>query len=172
MERVILVNNDDRKIGLAEKEEAHKAGLLHRAFSVLIYNGSGEMLIQKRAEAKYHGGGLWSNACCSHPRDHEKVSEAIRRRVQEELGINCSCRFLFKVQYDFDMKNGLREKELDHVYMGKSKDEPKPDLREVEDWKFISTAELDQWMKERPDDFTPWFRLISSQIEKENFLAP
>ncbi|HCI57152.1 MAG TPA: isopentenyl-diphosphate delta-isomerase, partial [Bacteroidetes bacterium] len=118
MEFVILVDEQDREIGEAEKMQTHKLGLLHRAFSVLIYNTKGEMLLQQRAETKYHSGGLWSNACCGHPRPGEKIEDAARRRLKEELGFNCSLKFSFKFIYKASFENSLKEHELDHVFTG------------------------------------------------------
>ncbi len=165
MDRVILVDEKDREIGQAEKLEAHKVGLLHRAFSLLLYNDKGEILLQKRAEGKYHGAGLWSNACCSHPRPGELIKDAVKRRTKEELGIKSDCKYLFKVKYEFDMGNGLVEHELDHVFVGRCDMDPDPDPKEVSDWRFVDPVNLREEMENEPEHFSPWFRLISSQID-------
>ena len=167
MERVVLVNERDIEIGLAEKQEAHLAGLLHRAFSIVLFNHEGKMLLQRRALSKYHGGGLWSNACCSHPRPGEKLEDAVKRRVKEELGMECTARFLFKTKYNFDMENGLREHELDHVFTGTYWEAPNPDPNEIEDLKLVEMEELNDWMNERPEDFSPWFKHIQQKISLE-----
>lgn len=165
MERVILVDEKDREIGQAEKLEAHRVGLLHRAFSLLLYNEKGEMLIQKRADGKYHGAGLWSNACCSHPRPGELIKDSVKRRAKEELGLETENHYLFKVKYEFDMGNGLIEHEMDHVFVGRCHEDPKPDPEEISDWKYVDPTELEEMMEENPERFSPWFQLIRSRID-------
>ena len=164
MEQVILVDPGDKEIGFAEKLEAHKLGLLHRAFSIILFDQHGNMLLQKRASSKYHGGGLWSNSCCSHPKPDEDIIDAVKRRVKEELGIECTATFLFKVKYDFDMKNGLREHELDHVFVGKVWETPGPDPKEIDEIRWVTPDELNNWIDTDPESFTPWFRLINSKF--------
>ncbi|HSU49504.1 MAG TPA: isopentenyl-diphosphate Delta-isomerase, partial [Segetibacter sp.] len=118
MEEVILVNELDEQIGKMEKMEAHSKGLLHRAFSVFIFNDQGEMLLQQRAVSKYHSGGLWTNACCSHPRPEEATEDAALRRLQEELGFTVSLAKIFDFRYNASFTNGLTEHEFDHVFVG------------------------------------------------------
>ncbi|MEQ9229243.1 MAG: isopentenyl-diphosphate delta-isomerase, partial [Cyclobacteriaceae bacterium] len=112
IDEVILVDKDDQELGTCEKMEAHKLGLMHRAFSVLLYNSKGEMLLQQRADHKYHSAGLWSNACCSHPRPGESMEDAVARRLQEELGVVCKVKEIDRFVYHADFENGLQEHEL------------------------------------------------------------
>jgi isopentenyl-diphosphate Delta-isomerase len=135
MEEVILVNKSDEVLGYMEKMEAHKRGLLHRAFSVFIFNNNGELLMQKRASDKYHSGGLWTNTCCSHPRKHESLSTAAQRRLKEEMGMEVSLSPKFHFIYKSSLDQGLIEHELDHVFFGNSDQTPVLNKAEAEDWK-------------------------------------
>lgn len=159
-EFVILVNEKDEQIGLMEKIEAHEKALLHRAFSVFIYNDKGEIMMQQRAMHKYHSPGLWTNTCCSHPRDGEEVVEAGKRRLMEEMGFETDLEkrtsFIYKAPFD----NGLTEHELDHVMIGHYNDDPVLNPDEVADWKWMSLEEIKEGIKERPDQFTAWFKII------------
>ena len=157
MDEVILVDANDNPIGTAEKMHAHEHALLHRAFSVFIVDGR-SMLLQQRALDKYHCGGLWTNACCSHQRKDEILSDAIHRRLQEELGIDCEVRPLFQFTYRTDFDNGLTEHELDHVYLGEYAGEVKPDAREIEQIQWIGLDELCARVNEHPEAFTYWFK--------------
>ena len=154
---VILVNEQDEPIGLMEKMEAHEKGVLHRAFSILIFNSNGEMLLQQRALSKYHSPGLWTNACCSHPRDGETVLEAANRRLSEEMGMQTDLTILTHFIYKADFDNGLTEHELDYVLRGITNDSPLINQEEVHDYRWINTADLSQWVKSTPSDFTVWF---------------
>src|SRR5688572_13790351 len=124
MEQVILVDDNDSEVGVMDKMEAHRKGVLHRAFSILIFNSKGDMLLQKRSSAKYHSAGLWTNACCSHPKPNESLDTAIRRRLLEEMGIDIRSEFAYKFQYRTELDNGLIEHELDYVYVGLFNGEP------------------------------------------------
>lgn len=158
-ERVVLVDEGDAPIGTEEKLRAHVEGRLHRAFSVFILNGRDELLLQRRARDKYHSGGLWSNACCSHPRPGETVAEAAARRLGEELGLACELMPAFAFRYHVRVGNGLFEHEYDHVLIGRHDGPPAPDAAEVETWRW---AGIDEVLAERardPDAFTPWFGL-------------
>jgi isopentenyl-diphosphate delta-isomerase len=165
MEAVILVDVSDNTIGTMEKMEAHKKGLLHRAFSVLLFNSNGELLIQKRSSSKYHSAGLWTNTCCSHPRPDEKIEDAIQRKLMQEMGIDAQPVFAYKFIYRIDLENGLKEHELDHVFIGTYDGEPEINQDEAEDWKFVSLAGLNKNIKAHPENFTFWFKLITSDPE-------
>lgn len=156
-EMVILVNEQDEAIGLMEKMEAHEKGLLHRAFSILIFNSDGEMLLQQRALSKYHSPGLWTNACCSHPRNGETILEAANRRLSEEMGMQTELSVLTRFIYKADFDNGLTEHELDYVVKGITNENPTINPDEVNAFRWISTADLIKWVETTPTDFTVWF---------------
>tara|TARA_B110000037_G_scaffold152219_2_gene171601 strand:- start:11158 stop:11679 length:522 start_codon:yes stop_codon:yes gene_type:complete len=160
MEQVILVDTQDNPIGLMEKMEAHEKGLLHRAFSVFIFNDKKELLLQQRASHKYHSGGLWTNTCCSHPRDGEGLVEAGTRRLQEEMGFECEIKPILSFIYKAELDNELTEHEFDHVLIGKFNAAPKPNLDEVSDWKFVDLKVLAEDLKQNPDQYTIWFQKI------------
>lgn len=160
MQRVILVDEQDRQIGTEEKIAAHKQGLLHRAFSILIYNNKGEMLLQKRALEKYHAGGLWSNACCGHPNPGESVEHAVHRRLQEELGFDCELTPIESFIYKLPISNGLTEHEYLHRYSGIYDGDMHVNPEEVSDIRWITKENLDTETKEYPKHFTPWFLLM------------
>ena len=157
---VVLVDREDREIGLAPKTEAHQKALLHRAFSVFVFNGVGELLLQQRSPDKYHSGGLWTNTCCSHPLPGENVHDAAHRRLVEEMGMDCPLESPFWFIYQTEFENGLSEHELDHVFLGNSDGPFRIDPTEVAAALWISLAELEAWMERRPQDFTFWFKHI------------
>jgi len=159
-ERVILVSPSDEELGDAEKLEVHRTGQLHRAFSVFILDRAGRMLLQRRALNKYHSGGLWSNTCCGHPRPGEVTLQAATRRLKEEMGIDVRLQPLLTFVYYADVGNGLVEHELDHVLVGWTEDEPRPDPTEVHEWQWVQPEEVNQWLHRRPNAFTPWFREV------------
>lgn len=161
MEQVILVDEDDRPLGLLEKMEAHRQGKLHRAFSIVLFNSRGELLLQKRASAKYHSGGLWTNTCCSHPQPGETMSQATRRKLKQEMGIDLQPEFAYTFLYKVALDNDLWEHELDHVYTGIYDGTPDINPDEVEDWKFIDLADLRHDMATHPDRYTHWFKIIA-----------
>jgi len=165
VEHVILVDSNDNEVGTMEKMEAHRKGVLHRAFSVLLFNSDGEMLIQKRASSKYHSGGLWSNTCCSHPRPGEPMEEAVNRRLREELGVESSPIFSFKFEYKVKFSNDLIEHELDHVYVGSFDGEPKINENEISDWKFVDTNKLNSEIQSHPHKYSHWFKIILNRPE-------
>jgi isopentenyl-diphosphate delta-isomerase len=160
MEEVILVNEEDQPIGQMEKMEAHQKGLLHRAFSVLIFNSSEQVLLQKRASSKYHSGGLWTNTCCSHPRPGETVLDAANRRLMEEMGMTADLTERFHFIYKTDLDNDLVEHELDYVLVGQSDDLPKLNSDEAEDFKYIDLETLKEELKSSPENYTVWFKII------------
>jgi isopentenyl-diphosphate Delta-isomerase len=163
MEMVILVDENDNSIGTMEKMEAHRKGELHRAFSVLVFNSRGEMLLQKRARTKYHSGGLWTNACCSHPAPGEKIVDAARRRLHEEMGFDCQPEFSYKFIYKTNLDQNMIEHEYDHVFVASFSGRPEVNPQEVEDWKYVELAWLKKDIILRPEVYTYWFRLM---IEK------
>lgn len=164
MEEVVLVDTQDRAIGTMEKLEAHEKGLLHRAFSVLIFNSRGELLLQKRGKDKYHSGGLWTNTCCSHPRPSEPVHEASKRRLMEEMGIDLQPEFLYKFIYKTTLDKQLVEHEFDHVFTGTYDGEPVINKNEVEDWKYVDLKTLKSDMAANADNYTHWFKIIIDNI--------
>ncbi|HEY3430755.1 MAG TPA: isopentenyl-diphosphate Delta-isomerase [Cyclobacteriaceae bacterium] len=167
MEHVILVDTEDNVVGSMEKMEAHRKGVLHRAFSVLIFNSKGEVLLQKRSTAKYHSAGLWTNTCCSHPKPGEPTAVAVNRRLKEEMGIDIQLEYAYKFLYQTVLENGLIEHELDHVYVGRYDGEPAINLTEVDSWKYAPVGEIKQDMLLSPADYTPWFKLIMNHPQLE-----
>lgn len=159
-ENVVLITEQDEPIGLMEKQEAHVAGVLHRAFSVFIFNHKGELLIQQRAFEKYHTPGKWTNTCCSHPREGETYEEGASRRLQEEMGFTCPIEHQFNFIYKADVGQGLTEHELDHVFKGVYNEEPVINPEEVAAYKWIDFDELQQDVQNNPEEYTPWFRII------------
>ncbi|MDI6591476.1 MAG: isopentenyl-diphosphate Delta-isomerase [Patescibacteria group bacterium] len=164
MEKVILVNKKDKMIGVEEKMKAHLQGKLHRAFSILLFNKKGEILIQKRAKSKYHSSGLWTNTCCSHPRPKETLEKAAKRRLKEEMGITANLKKAFGFIYKAKLGN-LTEYEFDHVFLGRFDGEPKPNKKEVENWQWVKLADLEIDIKKNPQKYTPWFKIILKKIE-------
>jgi isopentenyl-diphosphate delta-isomerase len=168
MEKVVLVDEQDLPVGTEEKLKAHRdGGVLHRAISVFIFNSSGELLLQRRALEKYHAPGLWSNACCTHPKPGEKPGEAAHRRLQEELGFDCPLKKVAEVTYRADVGGGLTEHEFDHVFFGRFDGDPDPDPREVSGTRWVSLGELKESMKKRPGGYTPWFRILLGRLAGE-----
>ena len=156
-ERVILVDRNDLTIGSAEKLEAHRTGALHRACSVFVFNGAGELLLQRRAAVKYHSAGLWSNTCCGHPRPRERTVRAARRRLREEMRIDCDLEPTASMLYYAPLAHGLTEHEYDHIFVGRSDAVPDPDPTEVDAYRWQDLPTLLVEMRARPDRFTAWF---------------
>lgn len=165
-ELVILVDQQDNIKGTMEKMLAHKKGLLHRAFSVFVFNDEGDMLLQRRALTKYHSPGLWTNACCSHPRPTETVHEAATRRLHEEMGFSCITEELFSFVYRSEFENGLTEHEFDHVLIGQYNLAPIINRDEVEEWKWLSLPEVSFELAKYPETFTVWFRIAFEQVKR------
>lgn len=159
-EKVILVNEKDEQIGLMEKIEAHEKALLHRAFSVFVFNDKNELMIQQRALSKYHSPGLWTNTCCSHQREGESNIAAGKRRLQEEMGFTTNLKdtisFIYKAPFD----NGLTEHEFDHILIGDFEGQPDLNPDEVAAWQWVSLDDLKVDMKKNPHIYTEWFKII------------
>ena len=159
-EKVILVNEKDEQIGLMPKMEAHQKALLHRAFSVFVFNKKNELMLQQRAKHKYHSPGLWTNTCCSHQREGESNIQAGMRRLNEEMGFTTeledSISFIYKAPFD----NGLTEHEYDHIVIGYYDDEPNINPDEVSDWKWMSLNDVKNDILINPDEYTAWFKII------------
>ena len=159
-EQVILVDEQDNPIGLMEKIEAHEKALLHRAFSVFIFNNKGELMLQQRAKDKYHSPLLWTNTCCSHQRDGETNLEAGKRRLQEEMGFVTDLEEVFSFVYKAPFDNGLTEHELDHVMVGFYNDKPTLNREEAESYKWMTLEEVKVDMSLNPNEYTAWFKII------------
>lgn len=159
-EFVVLIDEKDTPLGLMEKQEAHVAGLLHRAFSVFVFNSKNELLLQQRADEKYHSPGLWTNSCCSHPRENELYEEAAHRRLNEELGFDCEIEEKFHFIYKAELGENLFEHELDRVFVGYYEGEMKINPEEVKAVKWIPMEELISDMKDHPENYTAWFKII------------
>ena len=166
VEYVILVNNNDQSLGAMEKMEAHEKGVMHRAISVFVFNNAGEMLLQKRADEKYHSAGLWSNTACSHPRTNEKPRDAAHRRLIEEMGFDCDIDEAFSFVYKANVGESLTEHEYDHVFIGYCDVEPTPNPDEVGDWKYVDFDWLIKDIDENPDDYTVWFKIALEEVKK------
>jgi isopentenyl-diphosphate delta-isomerase len=173
MQQVILVNERDEEIGLMEKMEAHEKALLHRAFSIFLFNGNGEMLLQQRAASKYHSPLLWTNACCSHPMPGETIEAAAKRRLQEELGFETTLTKAFHFTYKAAFENGLTEHEFDHVLVGVYEGEMKLNTEEVQSIKYLSASALMSELQQQPNNYTEWFKIAFPLLQdwlKENKL--
>ena len=164
MEFVVLVDENDHQIGLMEKHAAHVTPHLHRAFSVFIFNSKGELLMQQRALSKYHSPGLWTNTCCSHPRDGETLEEATSRRLQEEMGMTCPMHEVYTFIYKAPVGKGLTEHEFDHVWIGQSDDIPCINTDEVASWKYMSIPELQKNIQRYPEQYTEWFKITFEEM--------
>ena len=165
-EEIVLVDENDNPIGFETKLKAHEnGGKLHRAFSVFVFDRTGKMLLQRRAKTKYHFGGLWSNACCGHPKQGEELRDAVGARLQQEFGFRTELKEIFDFIYRApDAKSGLTEYEFDHVFYGEFNGEPRPNPDEIEDWRWIELAELLADLKNNPHDYTPWFRIATLRV--------
>lgn len=169
-ERVILVDHNDTPTGTAEKLAAHREGLLHRAFSVLVLDTRGHALIQRRADGKYHSAGLWSNTCCSHPRPGETTIDAARRRLNEEMGFECPLEPAGSVLYRAPVGPGLVEHEYDHLFLGTWTGTPEPDPAEVSDWRWAPLPGLRRELLHHPERFTFWFRVAVREMDDRRSL--
>jgi len=161
---VIVVNASDEEMGREEKLQAHRLPVLHRAFSVFVLDERGAMLVQRRADGKYHSAGLWSNACCGHPRPGEQVIEAGERRLREEMGITCPLVPAGTVSYSIDVGDGLREDEFNHVLFGSFSGDARPDPSEVSSWRWMTPATVQEALRETPSPFTRWFPVVLERL--------
>ncbi len=162
---VILVDEQDQPVGRMEKMEVHQKALLHRAFSIFIFNSRGEMLLHKRADKKYHSAGLWTNACCSHPRPGEDTRAAAEKRLHEEMGIVTPLNKAFDFVYRAGFDNGLTEYEFDHVFVGAYNGEIFPDDEEVSDYCFKTIDEIKSSIQSHPQKYTEWFKIAFPKME-------
>lgn len=163
---VILVDENDKQTGVLEKLEAHQKGLLHRAFSVFIFNDQNQLMMQQRALDKYHSGGLWTNTCCSHPSPGEDTEGACHRRLREEMGFDTQLEYVTSFIYKAEVDNHLTEHEYDHVYFGIFNAVPSVNSTEVGAWKFVDMDYLETDMVENPNNYTVWFRIIFSKVKE------
>ena len=166
MEYVVLVNDHDTQIGIMEKMAAHIVPRLHRAFSIFLFNSRGELLLQQRALSKYHSPGLWTNTCCSHPRDGETLEQATTRRLKEEMGMQCEMHEVFTFIYKAPVGLGLIEHEFDHVWFGTTDNTPVINTDEVASWKYMAIDDIANDMKNHPEHYTEWFKISLDEIRK------
>lgn len=160
MEELILVDANDQEIGVMEKMEAHEKGLLHRAFSILLFNLKGELLLQQRALEKYHSPGLWTNTCCSHPRPKERTEDAAHRRLFQEMGMKAELNEAFHFTYRAALEHGLIEHEIDHVFIGFTEETPQINTTEVMAYQWISLEDIQTDIQKNPNRYTAWFKLL------------
>jgi len=166
MEEVVLINPEDEVLGSMEKMQAHENGLLHRAFSVFLFNEKGEMLLQKRAATKYHSPNQWTNAVCSHPRINETYEAGAKRRLAEELGIIVDIEEKFHFIYKAKVGENLWEHELDHVFTGLYSGKFNLNPEEVSEVRFILMEDLEAEMLSYPEYFTEWFKIILKEYKE------
>ncbi len=165
MTKILLVDEQDKPIGYGDKLAVHVAGLRHRAFSVFIVNSAGQCLLQKRAAGKYHSGGLWSNACCGHFETPKVSIRAVRRRLAEEMGLDCDLWPAGIVAYRVPVGQGLVEDEINHIFIGLSDQEPRPDPQEAAAYRYLSPAELRRDLSLNPDRYSEWLKIILARID-------
>jgi isopentenyl-diphosphate delta-isomerase len=158
--QVILVNEHDQELGIADKELVHKTGQLHRAFSIFLFSEDGRMMLHQRASHKYHSPELWTNACCSHPEPGVPIERSLHTRLKEEMGIQCSLQFAFTHCYHLNVGGGMIEHEFDHIYTGQCPSRANPNPNEVQDYGLFHTEEIDYLLLAHPERFTAWFKLL------------
>jgi isopentenyl-diphosphate delta-isomerase len=164
-ELLVLVDGQDRRVGVAPKMAAHVHGWRHRAFSVFVFNDRHELLLQQRSPAKYHSGGLWTNTCCGHPRPGEPVARAAHRRLREEMGFDCQLREIGPIQYSLDVGNGLVEREYLHVFVGEWNGRPEPAVDEVSEWQWCAPSAIDAALATQASRYTAWFPLTWPHVK-------
>ena len=164
IEKIILVDKNDLAIGEMEKMEAHEKAVLHRAFSIFVFNGQNKLMLQQRALSKYHSPGLWTNTCCSHPRPGEPVLNAGHRRLMEEMGFDCEIEKIFDFIYKAKLDQGLTEHEFDHVLFGRYNDKPVINPKEVASWKWMKMEDVAEDMMVNPKKYTVWFRIAFERV--------
>lgn len=164
--QVILVDKDDKMIGKAGKAEAHQSPMLHRAFSIFLYDEN-RLLLQQRAFHKYHAGGLWTNTCCSHPVENMNLVEDAKERLFEETGIHCEIKEIFSFEYEHCFHENLYEHEYDHVFIGEYNGGWNPNPQEVADMRWSSFEEVKKEIEKTPEKFAPWFKMIVDQVIEE-----
>ena len=169
-EYVVLVDNKDNQIGLMEKQAAHVNPTLHRAFSIFVFNSKGEMLLQQRALTKYHTPGLWTNTCCSHPRDGESLQQATKRRLMEEMGMECDLKEVFSFIYKADVMQGLIEHEFDHVFVGTTDVTPIINREEVESYKYETIENIKKDIEKNPANYTAWFKIAFAKLAENHII--
>ncbi len=161
---VILVDKENNTIGLEDKVQAHLQKRRHSAFSVFLFNDTGDMLLQCRADSKYHSAGLWSNTCCSHPNINDGCERQAHERLKYEMGIDCSLKELGVFAYEAELDNGMYENEIDSIYIGVYNEDPVPNPQEVKDFKYVSYGEIREDMERVPGKYTVWFRLMIDYV--------
>lgn len=162
---LIEVDSNDNAVGIVEKMSAHRNGILHRAFSVFIFNPEGKWLLQKRSDTKYHSAGLWTNTCCGHPLPGEQTQEAARSRLKYEMGLDCELKEIFSFMYHARLENELAEHEYDHVFFGFSSNLPVVNREEVSQWREVSIHELRNEIMAGEKKFTEWFKMIFERVQ-------
>jgi len=167
-EKVVVVNEHDVAIGVEDKTRAHLLGVLHRAFSIFVMNSAGQLLLQRRALAKYHSRGLWSNTCCGHPRPGESINQASRRRLREELGFDVNLESVFQFRYQAHLEDGLIENEYDHVLVGLFNGVPEPNPAEVAEYRWVDPATLSLELEAHPENYTYWFRISFDRVFEQS----
>lgn len=168
-EKIILVSVKDEPVGTMGKLEAHEKGLLHRAFSIFVKNSEGKFLLQKRAKTKYHSGGLWTNTCCGHPRVGEETLSAAHRRLAEEMGFDCLLEEVFVFHYQTELERGLKENEIDHVFVGTFDGEPQPNPEEADDSAWKTRREIESDLALHPEHYTYWFKIAMEKAQAGGF---
>lgn len=172
VEEILLINENDEVTGKAEKLLVHRNGWLHRAFSVFIFNSRGELLIQQRADSKYHSPGLWTNACCSHQLEGKTIEQCANDRLSFEMGITCPLSFQFKFHYQAQLDQDMTENEIDYVFFGCTDELPVINQDEVKDWRFVNPVDVQHDLNENPDIYTVWFGIVLNRVLEQIRMNP